>query len=86
MKLKNIFEEETIGDETIMVSLDNSIMNGIIRLNATASFIINCLKKNTTFEIITKKMVEKYQIPNDTAENAVNKILSQLYSLNLIEE
>lgn len=86
MKLKNIFEEEIIGDEKIMVSLDNSIMNGIIRLNATASFIVNCLKENTTFEIITEKMVDKYHISNDLAENAVNKIISQLSSLNLIED
>lgn len=86
MKLKNIFEDDFIGDDLVMVSLDNDILNGIIRANSSAAFIITCLKDETSTNAIVKKVVEAYGIDKNTAETAVDKIILQLRDLNLINE
>lgn len=86
MKLKNIFEEEFIEKELVMVSLNNDILNGIIRANESASYIISCLKESTTPSEIANKMSERYSITKETANEAVSKIVTQLRKLNLIEE
>lgn len=86
MKLKNIFEEETIGDDCIMVSLDNNILNGIIRANASASFILLCLKNDITLDDLILEVSKKYDISHEIISDSVSKFISQLRSLNLLEE
>lgn len=86
MKIKNIFESEKIGNEEVMVSLNSEIFSGIIRTNDTASFIISCIKEDTTLEEVSLKLCSKYQISQEQASKAVNKIISQLLELNLIEK
>jgi hypothetical protein len=86
MKIKDIFEEELIGSDKVMVSLDNTLLNGIVRANETASYIISCLKNETTEEQITSCVCTRYRINEDLAQKGVTKILSQLRELNLIEE
>ena len=82
MKIKDIFEEELIGVDKVMVSLDNSVLNGIVRANETASYIISCLKQETTEEQIISNVCCRYNI----AQKGVSKILFQLRELNLIDE
>lgn len=86
MKIKDIFEEEMIGVDKVMVSLDNTILNGIIRTNETASYIISCLKSDTTEEEIISNVCNRYKINVELSRKGVAKILSQLRNLNLIEE
>lgn len=86
MKLRGIYEEEMIGNENVMVSLDNKVLNGIIRTNETATFILSLLKNETTTDEIVDKLIDKYGIDYSTAQGAVNKVLIELRKLNLIEE
>ena len=86
MKLKDIFEEEIIGTDKVMVSLDNTVLNGIVRANETASYILSCLKNETTEEQIISRVCNKYHIDVELAQKGVVKMLSQLRELNLIEE
>lgn len=86
MKLKDIFEEELIGTDKVMVSLDNSVLNGVVRANETASYIISCLKTDTTEDKIVSLICRKYRINDEIARKGVIKILSQLRELNLIDE
>lgn len=86
MKIKDIFEEEIIGRDKVMVSLDNKILNGIIRANETASYIISCLKYDTTEDNIVQNVCNKYNIEIELARKGVKKILLQLKELNLLEE
>lgn len=86
MKLKGIYEEEMIGDENVMVSLDNKVLNGIIRTNETATFILSVLKNETSLEDVISKVSTKYNVDYLTSKTAVSKIISQLYEFNLIEE
>lgn len=86
MKIKDIFEEELIGANKVMVSLDNSVLNGIVRANETASYIISCLKQETTEEQIISNVCCRYNINIELAQKGVSKILFQLRELNLIDE
>lgn len=86
MKIKKIFESETIGEENVMVSLNNRIFNGVIRANESATFILSCLNEDTTPQIVVSKLAEKYNISVELATKSVDKILSQLRDLNLLEE
>ena len=86
MKIKDIFEEELIGTDKVMVSLDNNVLNGIVRANETASYIISCLKQDTTEDNIVFSICEKYNVGIELARKGVVKILSQLRELNLLEE
>lgn len=86
MKLKNIFEEEIINDSTVMVSLDNTILNGIIHANETASFIISNLKEDTSIDAIASKLSLRYNISLAHAVSSVEGIVFQLRELHLIEE
>lgn len=86
MKLLNIFESEEINNEKVMVSIDSEKFNGLIRANNTASYIIDCLKKETSeIEIITN-VVNKYGITQERASQGVLSILNQLRELGLIIE
>lgn len=85
MKLKSIFEEENIGNDRIMVSLDNGILNGIIRTNSTAAFIIDCLKEEISIDSLIKKVAGAYQISIAHSEQSVKNLISQLDALNVIQ-
>lgn len=86
MKIKGIFEKEIFGDETVMVSLDSDIFNGIIRANETASFIIDCMREDTTPQVVISKLSDKYNISLDLASRSVNSIISKLKVINVLEE
>lgn len=86
MKIKDIFEEELIGTDIVMVSLDSAVLNGIMRANETASYIISCLKNETTEKLIISSVCNKYNVSEELARKGVVKILSQLRELNLIDE
>lgn len=86
MKLKNIFESEELNNERIMVSLDNTKYNGLIRANKTASFILDCLAEDCTIETIVKKMTDIYDVKEEEAYLGVRKTILLLEELNLLEE
>ena len=86
MKIKDIFEEEVIGSDKVMVSLDNNVLNGIVRANETASYIISCLKYDTTEDKIVQNVCNRYNVDIELARKGVVKTLLQLKDLNLLEE
>ncbi|MBO6307683.1 MAG: PqqD family protein [Oribacterium sp.] len=86
MKLKGKFVNEVIGDDTFMVSMDNSVLQGFIRSNQTATFIINCLKEDASEETIVRQMAKKYNISETQAKSSVQSIITELRENNLLDE
>ena len=85
MKLKEGFiTHETCG-EHVMVSA-NGTFSGIVRSNATAAFIVNCLAEETTEQEIVRKMLAKYDAPSAIIEADVKKILDTLRGIGALEE
>ena len=86
MKIRSIFEVETIDNMQYMVCLDSSVLAGMIRLNETASLIVECLKEDTTIEEIAEKLTTVYDVSFEDAKTGEERIVEQLKSINAIEE
>lgn len=86
MKLKDGFITHETGDEQIMVSAGETKFSGLVKSNATAAFIVNCLKEDTTEKKIVEKMLEKYDAPEDVISADVKKILDKLRSIGALDE
>ena len=52
MKLKEGFVTHEMGGEQVMVATGSASFSGLVRSNATAAFIVDCLKEETTKEQI----------------------------------
>ena len=86
MKLKDGFVTHEMGGEHVMVATGEASFAGLVHSNATAGFIVECLKEETTKEAIIEKMLAKYDAKREVIEADVDKILGKLRSINAIDE
>ena len=86
MKLNNGFVTHEMGDEQVMVSTGAANFSGLVRSNATAAYIVECLKEETTREAVIAKMLSRYDAPEEIIAADVDKILSKLRSINALDE
>lgn len=86
MKIKDIFEIEVIDGKQFMVCLDSTVLAGMIELNETAAFIVNCLFEETTVDQIADKLVSEYDVEKEAAIEGAEQIINQLRQLGVIEE
>lgn len=86
MKLKDGFVTHEMGGEQIMVAIGDATFAGLIRSNATAAFIVDCLKEETTPEQILDAMLAKYDVTREVAEADMNKVLGKLRSVGALDE
>lgn len=86
MKLKDGFVTHEMGGEQIMVATGAATFAGLVRSNATAAFIVDCLKEETTRETIIEKMLAKYDATAEVISADVDKILAKLRSINALDE
>lgn len=85
MKLKENFIIHETDGEQIMVATGGTF-SGMVRNNATAAFIVDCLKKDTTKEGILDAMCEKYEGSREIMAADVDKILDNLRIIGALEE
>jgi hypothetical protein len=86
MKLKEGFVTQQMGDEQIMVATGAASFSGLVRSNATAAFIVDCLKEDVTAEQIVAKLLEKYDVSEAVVAADVEKILTKLRSIGALDE
>ncbi|MBR4346475.1 MAG: PqqD family peptide modification chaperone [Oscillospiraceae bacterium] len=86
MRLSKDFITHSAGGENYVVSTGNSSFNGMIKQNDTAFFITNCLKEEITEDGIVSKMLETYDVDEDTARQAVRDVVESLRSVGAIVE
>ena len=63
-----------------------SELSDIVRSNKTATFIVDCLKEETTEGAIVDKMCAKYDADRETIAADVKKILDTLRGINALVE
>ena len=85
MRLREGFITHKMCDEHFTVSTDGTF-NGIVRSNATAAFIVECLQEETTEQEIIQKMMVKYNAPSDIIKEDVKKILDTLRGIKALDE
>lgn len=86
MKLKEGFVTQQMGDEQIMVATGAANFSGLVRSNATAAFIVDCLSEDVTAEQIVAKLLEKYEASEAVVAADVEKILNKLRSIGALDE
>jgi len=86
MKLKKGFITHETGGEQILVAAGRNQFAGFVRSNATAAFVVECLKKETTPEEILDAMCEKYEAPREQIQEDLGKVLDILRSVGALEE
>lgn len=77
---------QQMGDEQIMVATGAASFSGLVRSNATAAFIVDCLKEDVTAEQIVAKLLEKYDVSEAVVAADVEKILTKLRSIGALDE
>ena len=86
MRLKEGFITHESDGEQIMVAAGDVRFSGMVRSNATAAFIVDCLKEDTTKEQIVEKMLAIYDAPEAVIATDVAKVLDSLRSIGALDE
>ena len=86
MKLKDTFVTQESDGEQIMVDASGKGFVGLVRSNATAAFIVDYIKNETTKEAIVNAMLEKYDASRETIEAGVDSVLEKLRSIGALDE
>lgn len=85
MKLKdNFITYENGGDHILMDA--SSGFSGIVHSNASAAFIVELLKSETSEAEITARMLDKYDASEEEIKNGVGQILDKLRSIGALDE
>ena len=84
MKLKDTFVTQEIDGEQIMVEAGGSFA-GMVRSNATAAFIVDQLKTETTREAILDAMSKKYDAPRAVMAEDVDMVLAKLTKIGALD-
>lgn len=85
MKLKNGFITHETDGEQIMVAADGSFA-GMVRSNATAAFIVDCLKTETNEDEILDKMMVKYTGDIMAMADDIKMVIGKLRKIGAIDE
>ncbi len=86
MKLKEGFITHDSGEEHILISTKESGFSGLVRSNATAAFIIEQLKTETTVEAIADAMMAEYDVDRARAVKGIEAVIAQLLEIGAIEK
>lgn len=87
MQLSKDFITHEIDGDHIMISIDSDKFSGIVRSNATAATIIECLKEETSVEAVADRLAEEYEgVTREQATADVEKIVEQLKDIGAIED
>ena len=84
MKLKESFITQEMDGEQIMVATGG--FAGMVRSNATAAFIVDCLKTDTTEKDILDKMLAKYDGDKNVMAEDIKMVIGKLRKIGAIDE
>lgn len=84
MKLRDGFVICNTGDEQIMVDT-GSRFRGMVRMNATAAFIANCLGQEMTRDALLTKLEGKYDAPRQVLEGDLERVLASLAKIGALD-
>lgn len=70
------------GSHVLMPSGKEAEMNGMVTLNDVGAVIWNALEEDVTFEQVLEKVMDRYEIGRETAEEDLVRFLGKLRSFN----
>ena len=86
MNLNKDFILRNIAGESILVATGSATQdfNGMITLNEVATFILENIDECETEEVLVEKVLEEFEIDEETAKNDVREFLDQATKLGII--
>lgn len=87
MKLKIDFIVKSVADKKVAIAVDGEKIgfDGMLTLNDSGAFILDCLKEDTTVEDIVKKFLSEYDATHEQAEGTIVSFIEKLRDAGLIE-
>lgn len=86
MNLNKDFILRNIAGESILVATGSATQdfNGMITLNEVATFILENIDECETEEVLVEKVLEEFEIDEETAISDVREFLDQAIKLGII--
>ena len=84
MKLKDEFITHNSDDESMLIPTADAKFSGIVRGNKTMGKIIDLLKEDTTEDEIVAKLLDIYDIPEETVRKDVETVIENLRSIGAL--
>ena len=84
MKLKDEFITHNSDDESMLIPTADAKFSGIVRGNKTMGKIIELLKEETTEDEIVSRMLEIYDIPEETVRTDVKTVIENLKNIGAL--
>ncbi|MBE6596495.1 MAG: PqqD family protein [Ruminococcaceae bacterium] len=87
MKIKKGFVVREIAGQSVVVALGSATkdFNGMIKLNDSGRVIWDMLSEGKAAEDIVKKLMEIYEIDEETVRRDVEKFINTLQGANILE-
>ena len=87
IKLDPEFIMQNVGGEAVLVPVGSAgqEFKGIIRLNSTATFIVEHLREGCTREDLVRALEEEYEGTTEQFEASIDKVLSSLREAGAIK-
>ena len=75
-------------DEFLLVTVGDAsnYFSGMIRMNASAAYLVKMLQKGKSEKDILKALIENYIIEEENAKIVLRDVINKLSSINLIEK
>lgn len=88
MKIKKGFVVREVGGKKYAVATGEvaKSFKGMLGLNDIGAHIFELLQSDTTVQAVVDSILEEYEADRTTVESDVEKFVSQLKSINVIEE
>ena len=84
MKLKDEFITHNSDDESMLIPTADAKFSGIVRGNKTMGKIIDLLKEETTEDEIVAKLMDIYDIPEETVRKDVRTVIENLSNIGAL--
>lgn len=84
MKLKDEFITHNSDDESMLIPTADAKFSGIVRGNKTMGKIIDLLKEDTTEDEIVGKLLDIYDIPEETVRKDVQTVIENLNNIGAL--
>ena len=88
MKLAKGFLTHEMDGETVMAASGEAAKKfvGLVRANAAASLILECLKQETTLDAIADRLFAEYDAPREVLRSDAEQVIAQLRAIGAIDE
>jgi len=88
MKVKNTVIVRELDGEFVAVDtgIGKDRFSGMIRMNKTGAFVLDCLAEETDTDAIVRKMTERYDVDEETARENVLRVAEALRGAGLLVE